>query len=70
MNVKKLKQMIENLPNEMVVVLKDTSKKNPYLPLDGEVYSIQLNVEDTLNKDMQLGKKIERSRKLILYTVS
>ena len=85
MNVKDLKEVIANLPDEMEVILQKDSEGNGYSPLRGadantvyipettwygDVYSMDWTAYDAGMKDEEWNDIKEKPRALILHPVN
>lgn len=85
MNVKELKELILNLPDEMEVVLQKDAEGNGYSPLSGadsnavyiaettwygDVYSMEWSADDACMSDEQWENIKAKPRTLILYPVN
>ncbi len=85
MNVKDLKKLINNLPDDMEVIIQKDSEGNGYSPLcgadpdavyipdstySGEVYSMDWSPEDACKTDEEWAEMKERPRSLILYPIN
>lgn len=85
MNVKELKEMINNLPDDMEVILQKDSEGNGYSPLagtdpeavyipdntwSGEVYSTNWSAGDAAMDDKEWLEILAKPRALILYPVN
>jgi hypothetical protein len=85
MNVKELKKLISNLPDEMEVVLQKDAEGNGYSPLSGadsnavyiaettwcgDVYSMEWSADDACMSDEQWENIKAKPRTLILYPVN
>jgi hypothetical protein len=86
MNVKELKEIIANLPDDMEIIVQKDSEGNGYSPLycadpdaiyipdstySGEVYSLEFTAEDNcMEEDEWSTMKDEHPRALILAPVN
>ena len=85
MNVKELKELISNLPDEMEVVLQKDAEGNGYSPLSGvdpnavyiaettwygDVYSMEWSADDACMSDEQWENIKAKPRTLILCPVN
>lgn len=79
MNVKKLKELLSNLPNDMEVILQKDSEGNGYSPLSGgdsntvyipdsgDVYSMDWSADDACMDEDEWKDIKAKPRALILY---
>jgi hypothetical protein len=82
MNIKELKEAIENLPDEMEVILQKDSEGNGYSPLagadpnavyitettwSGDVYSMDWSAEDACMDEEEWDDLKEKPKCLVLY---
>jgi hypothetical protein len=85
MNVKELKALLENLPDEMEVILQKDAEGNGYSPLSdadadcvylpettwyGEVYSTRWTADDAAMSDEEWNDILEKPRALVLCPVN
>ena len=85
MTVKELKQQLENLPDDMVVILQKDSEGNGYSPLvgidpdvvyipdstwSGDVYSMRWTSNDACMSEEEWEEIKSKPRALILYPVN
>lgn len=85
MNIKELKKIIDNLPDDMEVILQKDSEGNGYSPLSGgdteavyipeegwygEVYSTKWTAEDADMEDEDWDGILAQPRVLVLYPMN
>jgi hypothetical protein len=85
MNIKELKEMITDLPDEMEVILQKDAEGNGYSPLhggdtdavyeadstwSGDVYSTKWTASQACMDDEDWNKILEKPRVLVLYPVN
>ena len=85
MNVKELKEAIENLPDDMEIIIKKDAEGNNYSPLSdadpdavyvaetgwyGEVYSMSWSADDACKSDEEWDDIKKQPRVLILGPVN
>lgn len=85
MNIKELKEKINNLPDEMEVILQKDAEGNGYSPLSGadpeavyvpdstysgEVYSMNWSADDACKTDEEWEEMKAKPKSLILHPVN
>jgi len=85
MNVKELKEILNDLPDDMEVILQKDSEGNGYSPLSGgdtdavyipestwsgDVYSTKWTADDADMDDEEWNEIVSKPRALILYPIN
>ena len=85
MTVKELKKLIENLPDDMLIILQKDSEGNNYSPLQGidceavyipdstysgDVYNTRWSTEDTCKTESEWVEIKKYPRCLVLYPIN
>lgn len=85
MNIRELKEAIENLPDDMEVIIQKDSEGNDYSPLrgadpdaiyvpecgwSGTAYSTKYSAKDHCMSDKEWNDMLSKPRSLILYPIN